>query len=175
MNRFLSKARVVTSAVLQGIAVLSLLLLLLVVLWGVISRYALGSQSPWTEELARMLLVWVTMLGGALGFGQHAHLAIDLVVIKLHESARWVADILSHFACGFFAAYVMLWGGGKLTMERFEAEQILPALQISRGWVYLSVPVAGGIITWYALGMMLESASAKSDSPISERNEVLDI
>ena len=48
--------------------------LVLDVLWGVISRYVLGSQSRWTEELAIYLLVWVSLLGATLVFRERAHL-----------------------------------------------------------------------------------------------------
>jgi TRAP-type C4-dicarboxylate transport system permease small subunit len=44
------------------------------VLWGVFSRYVLGAQGRWTEELAIYLLVWVSLFGGALTFREQGHL-----------------------------------------------------------------------------------------------------
>lgn len=162
MMRLLTQARCATTLALQAITVLSLLTLLIVVLWGTLSRYLLGAQSPWTEELARLLLVWVTMLGGALAFGERAHLAIDLVVLKLHRDARRLAELFSHVACGGFAVLVMVLGGGRLTLARFDADQALPALGISRAWVYASVPIAGLLIAWYAAEMILETLTGKA-------------
>ena len=49
------------------------------VLWGVLTRYAFGSQADWTEELARFLLIWIGILGAAYASGQRMHLAIDLL------------------------------------------------------------------------------------------------
>ena len=39
------------------------LILVIDVLWGVASRYLLGSQASWSEELARLLMVWLALLG----------------------------------------------------------------------------------------------------------------
>ncbi len=42
------------------------LILVLVVLWGVGGRYLFGTQASWSEELARLLMVWLALLGSAL-------------------------------------------------------------------------------------------------------------
>lgn len=140
---------------LGTLLVTSLIVLTLDVLWGVFSRYVMGAQSPWTEELARLLLVWVTMLGGALAYGEGAHLGVDLIADKLETDARRIIEISVQVMCIFFAVYVMIWGGGKLTLERFEAGQMLPAMQVSRAWVYASMPVAGLLITTYGTESLL--------------------
>ena len=53
------------------------------VLWGVFTRYVMGSQASWSDELARFLLIWVGILGAAYASGQKMHLAIDLLYPKL--------------------------------------------------------------------------------------------
>ncbi|MEL6133172.1 MAG: TRAP transporter small permease subunit, partial [Bacteroidota bacterium] len=51
--------------VLGGFLAILMGMITLVVLWGVFTRYALGSQASWSEELARFLLVWIGLLGAA--------------------------------------------------------------------------------------------------------------
>ncbi len=155
MKRLLLKIKQALSLTLSVVLVASLIVLTLDVLWGVFSRYVLGSQSPWTEELARLLLVWVTMLGGALAFGEGAHLGVDLIAEKLETDARRIVEVAVQLLCVFFAAYVMILGGGRLTLERLDAGQMLPAMQVSRAWVYVSVPVAGVLITAYGIESLL--------------------
>ena len=46
--------------ILQWIVIALMGVLVLDVLWGVLSRYAFGQQAKWSEELARLLLVWVS-------------------------------------------------------------------------------------------------------------------
>ena len=57
----------------------------IVVLWGVLTRYAMGSQSSWTDELARFFLIWVGILGAAYASGRNMHIAIDLLPQYLNK------------------------------------------------------------------------------------------
>ncbi len=64
---------------LNGILVGAVALLVLDVLLGVASRYLWGAQVKWTEELATILLIWVSFLGAAAAFEARAHLGIDFL------------------------------------------------------------------------------------------------
>ena len=52
--------------ILQWIVIALMGVLVLDVLWGVLSRYAFGQQAKWSEELARLLLVWVSLFGASV-------------------------------------------------------------------------------------------------------------
>jgi len=121
------------------------------VLWGVVTRYVGGSQAVWTEELARLLLVWLSMLGGALAYVARAHLGVDTLVLALDPAACRVSALASHLVILAFALGVMVYGGSALTIERWQAGQVLSALPILKAWVYLSVPVSGTLIALFAV------------------------
>ena len=126
------------------------------VLWGVFTRFAVGNQARWTEEAARLLLVWVSLLGGALAYSHHAHLGLDLVVNRMDAS---VARACRRFGAGcvyLFAVAVMVIGGGLLYAERLGFAQTSPALGIDRAWQYLPVPVAGVLIAITAVREVFE-------------------
>ena len=57
--------------------------LLSVVLWQVISRYALVNPSTITEELSRFLLMWLGLFGASYTLAEKGHLAIDILPEKL--------------------------------------------------------------------------------------------
>ena len=59
---------------LEWVVIIAVAVLTLDVLWGVFSRRILGGQSRWTEELARVLLIWVALLGTSVAFGEKGHL-----------------------------------------------------------------------------------------------------
>ena len=69
--------------------------LVLDVLWGVFSRYVLGAQSRWTEELATTLLIWVSLLGASVACGSKSHLGVDYFTQKLDPRAKATMEVPS--------------------------------------------------------------------------------
>ena len=64
---------------LEWVLAVVLIVMVLDVLWGVFTRYVIGHQSSWTDELARFLLIWLGVLGSAYASGRDMHIAIDLL------------------------------------------------------------------------------------------------
>ena len=78
---------------LNLILIAAVAVLVLDVLLGVASRYLWGAQVKWTEELATILLIWVSFLGAAAAFEARAHLGIDFLTARFTPSARRKAEI----------------------------------------------------------------------------------
>ena len=94
LKSFLKLKGVLISA-LNKLLIFSVLFLVLDVVLGVVTR-ALGNQVKWTEELACFLLVWVSLLGGAVAFGTKSHLGVDFFVGKLDPSAQKLMAVIVH-------------------------------------------------------------------------------
>lgn len=126
-------------------------LLTLDVLWQVAARYVLAQPSSWTEELARFLLIWVSLLGAAYLTGQHAHIAIDLLSERLAPERRvWHYRFVQ--ACVLvFGAAVLVLGGANLMYITLVLGQTSPALDIPLGYVYGVVPLSGLLIVYYTV------------------------
>jgi len=142
------------------ISTLEVLLMVLVavmtltVLWGVFTRFCIGYQADYTDELARVLLVWIAMIGAALAFGVKAHLGVDYFVSKLHPEARKTLSVIVQLVILALALIVFVIGGWGLAMGQMG--QQLPALPIARGMVYISMPIGGVLIILFALENMIE-------------------
>ena len=135
------------------------------VVWGVMTRasgdfvanYSGGSvdgiwgwlpsgQAQWTEELAKFLLIWVSLLGGAVAFGRHSHLGVDYFVGKLDKSASQWSQMLVHGIVLFFAIAVLVVGGVRVVSNTLAMEQVTPVLGWKMGHVYLALPIAGAFV-----------------------------
>jgi TRAP-type C4-dicarboxylate transport system permease small subunit len=125
--------------------------LVLDVLWGVFSRYILGSQTRWTEELAIYLLVWISLLGAALTYAEHGHLGVDYFVGKLDPAAQWLAALAVALLVLGFSLGILCYGGFVLVSETLSSGQISPALGWPVGYAYLAVPLSGLFFTLFAL------------------------
>jgi len=122
-----------------------------VVLWGVFSRYALGAQSTWTDELARYLLVWVSLIGGALMYREHGHLGVDYLVGKFDPAAQRLTAVVVEVIVIAFALLALGYGGSKLMMEALAADEMTTALGIRVGWLHLATPLSGFFMAAFAI------------------------
>lgn len=147
------------------LCVLIFSLLVIDVLWGVATRYLLGHQAYWTEELARFLLVWLAMIGAALAYIDNKHLGVDIVTRSLDPSARRIANLVTHLAVFGFAAGVMVYGGAGLFVERWNSGQTMAALEIKKAWFYLSLPVSGLLISIFSLDAAIATALGRVADP----------
>lgn len=138
-------------ATLGPLCALVFVVLLLDVLWGVFTRYLMGDQARWTEELARFLMVWLAFLGAALAYLRQQHLGVDILVARMEPAARRAALLVEHAVVLLFAVLVLGIGGAELVRERMGSGQTMPALGILKGWQYLCVPVSGALIALIAI------------------------
>lgn len=127
------------------------------VVWQVFTRFVLATPSSYTEELARYLLIWLTLLGGAYAAGQRLHLAIDLVTTRLDRARRRSVERAVQATVFLFALATMVVGGARLVYISFALAQVSAALQVSLGYVYLVVPVSGLVIMFYAAAAWLDA------------------
>lgn len=140
---------------LGNVLVVLTILITLDVLWGVITRYVFGNQAAWTEELARFLLIWIGLLGTAYVSGQRKHLAIELLLPKLsYQNQKLLRGFIS-FLVMLFAFMVMLVGGFNLIYLTYTLEQFSPSLKLPMWFVYLVVPMSGGLILYYEIRSLL--------------------
>ena len=137
-----------------GFLIFLMVAMVLDVCWQVFTRFILNHPSSFTEELAGFFLVWIGLLGGSYAFHTRAHLGIDVLTYRLKGTGRRVVDVLINAFVFLFAVFVMGWGGLKLVRLTLTLNQVSPSLGIPMGYVYIVIPLSGGLIALYALGFM---------------------
>jgi TRAP-type C4-dicarboxylate transport system permease small subunit len=161
--RALRPVNAILIRVLEFLAIVAAAALVLDVVWGVVTRAMPGGQAKWTEELARFLLIWVSMLGGALAFRRREHLGIDFLVTSMHSD---VGSGLRAFKQGIVcltAAAVFLYGGVQIVADALISQQTTPALGWKMGYVYAAVPLAGIFILLFSLEEMFSPQTTTTD------------
>ena len=159
-------ARVVVDRALAGVLIVIMAVMVANVIWQVFTRVVLGAPSSSTEELARYLLIWVSLLGGAYAAGQRMHLAIDVVTSRLTDARKASMDTVIHVAVLLFAFTAMVVGGFRLVYLSFVLEQMSAALRLSLGYVYLVVPISGLLVMFYTTGFLMDHlASRRTPAP----------
>ncbi|MBW7833680.1 MAG: TRAP transporter small permease [Simplicispira suum] len=79
----------------EALMALSLLVMVIAVFGNVVQRYLWGTGWVVSEELSRLLFVWLVSLAATLAYSEGQHLGFDLVTARLHGRraafARWLA------------------------------------------------------------------------------------
>ncbi len=170
MQQAVSKIAGVLTKVLQWLLIAAVTLLVLDVIWGVLTRYVGGEQASWTEELARFLLIWVSLLGGAAAFEQKSHLGVDYFVTKFDDSIRGSLKVFSYVIVLFFAVSIFVIGGIQVVYNALALDQTTPALGWKMGHVYLAIPIAGVFMVLFTIANLLELRNANSNNDVTEAN-----
>lgn len=134
-NTFSGRAVKRFNRVLDDTALILFILLLAVASLQVLSRYVLVAPLPWTEELSRFLLVWVTFLGAASVTRRKLHIAVEFLSGKFPPPLGNAVSAAQYLLMTLFLA-VVFWG----TLVMFKSSWpvhagTLPWLSMS--WVYL--------------------------------------
>ena len=113
------------------------------VFYQVFGRYVLGRAPAWSEELARYLLVWVTMLGSVAGISRGEHITVTVLTDRLSGRGRRIVmaarDALLVATCG-----VLVWYG--VAYAQLNGAQESAAIEMPMTIPYLAVPVGGALI-----------------------------
>ena len=144
---------------LEWLVIVGMAVLVLAVVWQVVSRKVLGMPSSWSEELARMVLVWISLLGASVAYARKAHLGVDYAVGKLDHRSQAMVALLVHVLVGVFAAAVLVYGGWIIVERTLAVRQSLPALGIQMGYVYLALPLSGVFFILFAAEGIVECLS----------------
>lgn len=118
-------------------AALLVLLEILVLLAGVVSRYALHRPLTWSDELAAMMFLWLAMLGSVIALRRSAHMRMTALVDMASPETRAFLDLLATVAAGTF---LLLIGHGAFEFAIEEAIVTTPSLEISNAWRAAALP-----------------------------------
>jgi TRAP-type C4-dicarboxylate transport system permease small subunit len=148
--------------ILEWMVVVLLSIMLFSVLWGVLTRYIFADQSPWTDELARFMLIWVSIIGATYVSGKNAHIAIDLLPASMSVRTKLRLELITGIIISLFVFAVFLVGGLRYIYISFRLGQTSAALEIPMGYVYLVLPLAGLIIIYFKIrGIIISNQALK--------------
>ena len=130
--------RTIMDRFINGILALIMGGMTVLVFSSVVLRYVLNSPVTWSEELASLLFAWLTFVGAYVGFRTHSHIRIDTLTMFLpagvRSGIRWIVNAGVLMVLGVF-----IWQGVSLVTTTWSLE--FPAMEISRGYLYLSLPI----------------------------------
>lgn len=132
----------------ETIAALLVVVEIVVLLSGVVSRYVFHDPIVWSDELASILFLWLSMLGAVVALRRGEHMRMTALVARLSPPARALAETLAVAASLAFLALVMHPAWEYAYEESFI---VTPALEISNAWRAAALPVGVALMLAVAL------------------------
>ena len=136
---------------------LMLLVVALVLFYQVFGRYVIGRAPGWTEEVARMLVAWMAMLGAAACLRGGGHIAVGALVNAMPSGVRTVLLGVRDLAI-LATAGVLGWAGARFAT--LNGSQDSAALEIPMSLPYSAMGV-GAVL----LALMLILARMGGETP----------
>src|SRR5262249_49750398 len=115
---------------------------ILVLSAGVVARYVFRSPLIWSDELANMLFLWLSMFGAASAFRRFEHMRMTAFV-KAGSSRAVFLDILATVAGVVFLAAALYPAYEFASDETFGT---MPALSSANAWRAAALPVGMGLM-----------------------------
>lgn len=126
--------------------------------WLVWGRYIMNDTPTWVEQLALILVVWITFLGAAAGVWGRTHLSVDFLRDAfpgpIAMAMKWLAliGVLIFAICLGWQGYILAentWG------------RTVPMLGISEGMRAVPMAICGALSALFTLYQMTELAKGR--------------
>ena len=102
----------------------------------------------WAESTALVLILYVTLLGAAVGVRDAGHIGMESLLVLVPERVRNRMEILIHILVATFGA-LMAWNGGVLGLSVMDYN--IPTLGISEGVNQMPMVISGTLIVLFSI------------------------
>ena len=121
--------------------VILLVFMVVLIFVQVVMRYVFNSSLSWSEELARILFIWVSWVGISLGQKKGEHIKITMVTDKLKGGAKKAVLLLAD-VCTIVILAVLCIKGTEVVSQIMGLGAAMPATGCPKWLVYAAVPVS---------------------------------
>src|SRR5215212_11320147 len=137
-RRFAARLSSIFARLVEIPAALLVVAEIVVLLVGILARYVFHRPLVWSDELARILFLWLAMLGAVIAFQRGEHMRMTAIVGMLKPRARAFLDVVAVAAALAFLVLIVH------PAYEFAAEEVYvttPALEIANSWRAAAIPV----------------------------------
>lgn len=144
------------------LAVAGLLMIVAIVFYQVFGRYVLNSSPTWTENLALVLVLYVTLIGAAAGVRDAGHIGMESLLVLVPGKIRNRIELLIHALVMVFGA-AMVWNG--LLLGESVLAYKIPNLGLPEVVRYAPLVISGLLIVSFSVEHVLALLDGKEVVP----------
>jgi TRAP-type C4-dicarboxylate transport system permease small subunit len=144
---------------LEDLLIIAMMAILAVVLGvGVVLRYVFNNPLTWSEELVVTIFVWMVMLGVPSALRSKMHIRIDVLILRLSNSARRTVGYLAYIA-GLVVFIASVYAGFTHTVGVWGSHT--PMLGFSMGWTFIAMPIGFALTLFHGTVILLEEGAER--------------
>lgn len=136
-----------------------MIIMVLLILWQVLTRFILKIPATFTDETVRFLMIWTCLLGSSLAFGYKKHINVTILIDRFSPFWKNVVQILFYFVITIISIFILIIGGIKIM--NIAMIQKASVTQIPMGYVYSVIPISGCFTLLYTIFDIIEFISNK--------------
>lgn len=137
---------------LEFLIIIPFSVLTIVTFLQVLFRYVFEYPAYWTQDVVSISFIWSVFLGSALAVREGEHIVVD-IIDRLPDTIRKIIVFLGSIAVLIFLVLLTYYG---YQHAMNSMNQIIPSLNIPKGYVYLVVPFSGALMIYYMLRNLLK-------------------
>lgn len=172
MYRTLEKISLLTVRANEAFCTVILYVMTFVVLHQTIMRYVFNTGFGWSEEVAKLLMVWIGLLGASILVFEESHIAVLFLLERFSVRMQLFMKIIFMLLI-FSFSIVLVYAGIIYTTTR--GGQILPGSGIKFFWLYVPIPIAGGFMAFYSFTLILKTIEQIKGNIETESTKAVDI
>jgi len=139
--------------VVDWFAALAVVVMTLLVFFQVANRYIIGWIVPWTEEVSRILFIWITFAGAYIALKANSHIAVHTFFKRFTPKNQEKISNILIFLVTYFMGY-LFWLSLKVIPATFGVTT--PVLEISYLYIHLSFPIFIGLMLLHLIGRVFQ-------------------
>lgn len=128
----------------------------------VIARYVFNDPLIWSEETARYLFVWVSLIGAALATREGTHYVLDALLGRFPRAGRLAARAGAFAVSAGFLAILLRTGISETAQASLQDSATLP---IGMALPYAAIPVGAALMLFHLLAGLLRERPAQGPLP----------
>ncbi len=141
-------------AAVEPVAAAIVAIELVIMVTGVFFRYVLHDALAWSDELALILFVWMTMLGAVIAYRNDEHMRLTLFVRRATAQVRAALDTIATAGVALFCAGLIPATWSYVSESRLETTA---ALGLPRSFVSVAIFVGLGLILVVAVLRLIDA------------------
>ena len=133
---------------LEAVTALLVVAEIVILFVGIVARYAFHSPLIWSDELASLLFLWLSMLGAVLALRRNEHMRMTALVNRAGTGLR---QFFNDLALAAALAFLIAIFAASLDYVRNEAIVSIMSLNLSMAWRAAAMPIGVGLMIVTAL------------------------